>query len=326
MGLLSLVSGFKPCSNMSSSHTWFRLSFCSVLSTGQPEAMQIIQNSFGPSCGLGSTTSGTVVRICGSQIVSYYAYLDTDEILVATPDLGADSDVMRPSFFTYNTSVYAGCPSFTDPLLTGDANMFVDGLAKSFYALMLTDLGRNETSNILSDPHMIMQLQTTSPFQPVSSGPPPSDVLQNETAFFNWFGSVGEYSDGVYGETIQNPLKAYGNPGVYTSIPAVHPAVLATQYFCQVPQLKSIGSLLIAIIVADLVFLQALWRVLNLVVTFHVTRRNPQAEYCKGCAKQELPPQEGYALVNKAEEEQASENKLPQSRVADVGCHRTNTF
>jgi hypothetical protein len=281
--------------------------------------MQIIQNSFGPSCALGSTTSGTVVRICESQIVSYYAYLDTDEILVATPDLGADSDVMRPSFFTYNTSVYAGCPSFTDPLLTGD-NTFIDGLAKSFYALMLTDLGRNGTSNILSNPHMVMQLQKTSPFQPVSPGPPPSDVLQNETEFFNWYGSVGEYSDEPYGETIQNPLKAYGNPGVYTSIPAVHPAVLATQYFCQVPQLKSIGSLLIAIIVADLVFLQALWRVLNLVVTFHVTRRYPEAEYCKGCAKQELPPQEGYALVNKAEEA-ASGNKIPQSKVTDMGGH-----
>jgi hypothetical protein len=88
---------------------------------------------------------------------------------------------MQSNLFSYNTSVYTGCPHFTDPLLTGDVNTFADGLAKSFYALMLTDLGQNETGNILENPQLVMQLQRRSPFQPVSPGPPLSDMLQNET-------------------------------------------------------------------------------------------------------------------------------------------------
>ena len=83
-------------------------------------------------------------------------------------------------------------------------------------------------------------------------------------------------------------------------MPVVLPAVIATQYYCQVPQLKSTGSLLVAVLVADLVFLQVLWKVLNLAVTFSMKRRRRDANYCDGCAKRlPLPPaKEGdYELV-----------------------------
>ena len=119
---------------------------------------------------------------------------------------------------------------------------------------MLTDLVQATATNKLAQPRLIMHLLTKSPMQP--SPPPPTNILQNETMFFDWYGT-----------------ELYIGPNS-TDIPVVNPAVIATQYFCQIPRLKSTGSLLIAIIVADLVFLQVLWKVLNLAVTFGLTRRH----------------------------------------------------
>jgi hypothetical protein len=46
------------------------------------------------------------------------------------------------------------------------------------------------------------------------------------------------------------------------------------------------GSLIISILVADLVFLQVLWKVFNWAVTLTLERRHPAAKYCQGCAKE----------------------------------------
>jgi hypothetical protein len=69
-------------------------------------------------------------------------------------------------------------------------------------------------------------------------------------------------------------------------LPSIKPATIATRYFCQVPQLKSTASLVISILVADLVFLQVLWKVFNWAVTSTLERRHPAARYCHGCAKE----------------------------------------
>lgn len=61
------------------------------------------------------------------------------------------------------------------------------------------------------------------------------------------------------------------------------PSVIATTYIYQVPQLKSAGNLIVAIVVADLVLLQAVWKLYKLVAETIVTRRQPSANYCQGC-------------------------------------------
>jgi hypothetical protein len=196
-------------------------------------------------------------------------------------------------------------------------------VAKLLYSLMLTDLGQANTRNILAHPQLIIQLVTTSVLKPSwPSSTPPAYVLQNETMFFNWYGTVGGWTDQSDGSGF-----GYETSPNLTSIPVVNPAVIATQYFCQVPQLKSIGSLLIAIIVADLVFLQVLWKILNLAVAFGLTRRHPEAQYCDGCAKQVQRLHEGYALVDKADEE-ASESGLPQAKAkrSVVGMRKRSTL
>lgn len=55
-------------------------------------------------------------------------------------------------------------------------------------------------------------------------------------------------------------------------------AVISTKYLCQVPRRKSIGTLLVSILVADLVFMQVLWKILNLCTVTWLTRKYPKGE------------------------------------------------
>lgn len=59
-------------------------------------------------------------------------------------------------------------------------------------------------------------------------------------------------------------------------------ATVVTQYICSVPQQKSWGVMLFSILLADLVFLQAAWKVLTWTADSFVTRGNPEAMTCQG--------------------------------------------
>jgi hypothetical protein len=62
----------------------------------------------------------------------------------------------------------------------------------------------------------------------------------------------------------------------------IKPSVFFTEYLCQVPTLKSAGSLILAVLVADLVFLNAAWVLLN---WFAVARLDEStAHQCEGCS------------------------------------------
>lgn len=147
-----------------------------------------------------------------------------------------------------------------------------DGLAKSLYSIILTDLGQSVESNILAFPqrtidfaNKTIQIGTTGKNssyacrwgQIIGPETEPCDPPLEPTAFYEWAG---------------------------TGVPYVNSSVISTQYLCQVPKLKSKGSLIVSIIVADLVFLQALWVVFTWIVTFFLERRYPEAKYCLGCA------------------------------------------
>jgi hypothetical protein len=153
----------------------------------------------------------------------------------------------------------------------------LDGLAKSLYSIILTDLGQSVESNILAFPQRIIdfankttQIGTTGKNSSYAcplgdfidlliTGPEPCIPPLELTAFYKW---------------------------ANTSVPYVNSSVISTQYLCQVPKLKSKGSLIVSIIVADLVFLQALWMVFTWIVTFFLERRHPEAKFCPGCAAQ----------------------------------------
>ncbi|KAL6407366.1 hypothetical protein AUP68_10197 [Ilyonectria robusta] len=59
---------------------------------------------------------------------------------------------------------------------------------------------------------------------------------------------------------------------------------IVSQYLCQVPQKKSTGTMLLAIVLADLVFLQAAWKLLNLIAEGMLPKKDPLVNFCEGCS------------------------------------------
>ncbi|KAF6795364.1 hypothetical protein CMUS01_15939 [Colletotrichum musicola] len=59
-------------------------------------------------------------------------------------------------------------------------------------------------------------------------------------------------------------------------------ATIAAQYLCSVPKQKSVGMMLLAVILAGLVFLQAAWKLLQWIATY-VVAKTPRANTCQGC-------------------------------------------
>jgi hypothetical protein len=198
--------------------------------------------------------------------------------VVLTPS-GYSQDVLSTDFFTFTETIRGpkgggGCSGDTvgGAMTSCDTSKFLlnttDRFAKLLYSLILSDLGQSIPSNILAHPSLLMD-----------------------------FVNLTETDDGWYFYDISDYLHLTQTTGL--DIPPVYPATILTSYLCQVPVRKSISSLIISILVADLVFLQALWKTLNWVVTFGLERRHPDARYCIGCAKQ-LSHNEGYQLVDRA--------------------------
>ncbi|KAK1480180.1 hypothetical protein CCUS01_00737 [Colletotrichum cuscutae] len=60
-------------------------------------------------------------------------------------------------------------------------------------------------------------------------------------------------------------------------------ATIVSQYLCSVPQQKNGGAMLFSILLADLLFLQAAWKILTWIADGMVSRGNTEAMYCQGC-------------------------------------------
>ncbi|KAI1460421.1 hypothetical protein F4805DRAFT_392374 [Annulohypoxylon moriforme] len=171
------------------------------------------------------------------------------------------------------------CPSIPLPLTAGSLNaasvypniwVKADTLAKSTYSTILTDLGQATTvSNILSDETLLTYF--TSNFSQIK---------------------MANFKSGP-GNASFDSLKATTGPLGTT------PSVLSTTYLCQVPELKSTGNLILAIIVADLVLLQSMWQLYKILAEWYLSRRQPSANYCQGClnaaAGEPLRPSEDFA-------------------------------
>lgn len=128
-----------------------------------------------------------------------------------------------------------------------------DNLSKAFLSTMWTDLGQVTTApNILSDPELLKV------FTQYSATPYRDEVLPS-----------GDHISSTENDTLLG----------------VRPSVLTTNYLCQVPRRKPWGTLIIAILVADLVLLRALWTVVTFVATYFAKRRDPLANTCETCAR-----------------------------------------
>ena len=55
-------------------------------------------------------------------------------------------------------------------------------------------------------------------------------------------------------------------------------AVISTKYLCQVSRRKSTGTLLVSILVADLVFMQALWKIFTICTVAWLAHKDPRGK------------------------------------------------
>lgn len=132
----------------------------------------------------------------------------------------------------------------------------VDAYGKSFYCTVLADLGQPLITNILSH----------------------ETLLQEYTQDFT--------DNGTEANAIPGPAtSSYNKLRAQTGPLSITKSTIYQQYTCEVPIRKSTGSLIIAILVADLVFLQSLWKLFTLITTWYVCRNDSTALYCEGCVR-----------------------------------------
>lgn len=136
-----------------------------------------------------------------------------------------------------------------------------DSLAKSLYSTILTDLGQMHSSspNILVEPRLLEYF--TRNFSYIGKNNPAYDNVVPDV-----FLASESYDPSNATEQLGAPLSTF-----------------STSYLCSVPQLKSTSSLFMAILIADLVFLQALWRLSKLCMDFFMSGKDPEMMYCSGC-------------------------------------------
>lgn len=139
-----------------------------------------------------------------------------------------------------------------------------DNLGKSLFSVVLSDLGQ-KTSSILTD----------------------TAVLQKYTEEFPRLQSLPQMN----AET--GPAKAsYENLKNSTGPLQTLPAVISAKYLCQVPRRRAMGTLIMALILANLVLMRAAWAILTFFTSLYVARFDPTGKllpkYCSNRSQMEL--------------------------------------
>lgn len=120
----------------------------------------------------------------------------------------------------------------------------VDVLAKIMYSTILTDLGQGTGPNLLLSPsalqHFAVSPSCAGGQCPLSSA---FDPLDKETALLG-----------------------------------TSPAVISSKYLCTVPRRKSAGSLVLSLFIANVVFIQAMWKIFHFLLELVVEKRDREGE------------------------------------------------
>ncbi|KAK2730589.1 hypothetical protein CKAH01_02417 [Colletotrichum kahawae] len=186
----------------------------------------------------------------------------------------------------YNSDFW-GSPTLTEAL----------HYSKIMHSLFALDLGNCESPNLLLDEdglrYAIIDPQDTNRF--------PGALLNN-------FTEAVQLDNGRFTK-LPKPSQAGSEASVplnesYSVIqPLMGPlscnkATIAAQYLCSVPRQKSVGVMLLAIILADLVFLQAAWKLLQWIAGSRMANIR-QTNVCEGCLLLQGQSRDGIELVDK---------------------------
>jgi hypothetical protein len=155
-----------------------------------------------------------------------------------------------------------------------------DTFAKSLYSLLLSDFGVSDQTNALVTPAGVKWLGSQIDLE--LRGKPNmvygglySGLPDNITNAFNKTGP--SYPINKAYQSVASTLEA---PPDLNNTKA---STIFMQYLCSIPQRKGGGALFFAVLLADLVFLQAVWTLLNLIATWWLHRKYEQANHCDGC-------------------------------------------
>ncbi|OTA53824.1 hypothetical protein K449DRAFT_389581 [Hypoxylon sp. EC38] len=139
----------------------------------------------------------------------------------------------------------------------------VSVLAKAMWFAILGDLGRDDDSmpNMLARPNLLENLS--------------SNLTQANKTLRSEFRFAVDHSD--ISKQSFDPSQSSNDQL------RVNQSILAADYLCQVPRLKSPGNLILSVLVADLVILQAIWKVFTLAVDRFYIKDSEEARYCIAC-------------------------------------------
>jgi hypothetical protein len=169
-----------------------------------------------------------------------------------------DTDGTIPIYVTPSSA--QTLQSLADRDLLKDLWPRIDRYGKSFYSTVLADLGQARGPNLLL--------------------PSSTDLLQVYTSGFANFTTKLN--------AVMGPEKvSYADATSRSDLGSLQitPSTLYSQYLCQIPVRKPWSELIVAIIVADLVFMRLLWTVFNIIATWWVERHDRTAMFCEGNVK-----------------------------------------
>lgn len=192
-----------------------------------------------------------IVALYGNSSQISYTFLKNPNV----------SDMNHTNFFTAARNHYFIHNNTNHKEYRVTPPVALDRLAKAFYAEVMIDTGSPNTT-ALTDPDLLEDW--TADF--------PDDI----TLLSNVVVTRGGDIPTRYGQA--RTMNATGRLGT-------RPSRLYLQYVCEVPRLKPINALIGSVVVADLVYMQALWVAYTWVLTWWTRRRDPRAMCCEGCAE-----------------------------------------
>lgn len=160
----------------------------------------------------------------------------------------------------------------------------VEGLyfAKLIYSLTEVDLGNSNLPNLLLDVDSLKYILSN-----------PDDLNRQADGILN--GTDLPYGYDLYAQipppgaapliNRTNIKEAYELFSDKTGPLGTQNATIFSRYSCSVPKRKSTGAMILAILIADLVFLQAAWTLLVLASDQMVGSKDSSAMFCPGCIK-----------------------------------------
>jgi hypothetical protein len=156
--------------------------------------------------------------------------------------------------------------------------------AKIMHSLVAVDLGSKNTPNLLLDDDDL-QYALNAP-DDMNRQPPNGLLYVTDPASYENFAQIPWPGVPPPGQPDTLLLSAsYDSFSPLMGKLGTTEATIFTQYLCSILEEKSTGSMLLAILIADLVFLQAAWKILKWVAETILKRRDPGAMVCDGSLK-----------------------------------------